>query len=78
MDFDHYHCIYDAIHFYKDYIYEFLYKKNEASICAFDYMRLGASNMKICLEVWLWLFFKVIFTYKYIKIIYFLFFKNYF
>jgi hypothetical protein len=53
MDFDHYHCIYDAIHFYKDYIYELLYKKNEASICAFDYMRLGASNMKICLEVWL-------------------------
>jgi hypothetical protein len=30
------------------------------------------------LEVWLQLFFKVFFTQKYIKIIFFLFFKNYF
>ena len=32
----------------------------------------------MCLGVWLRLFFKVLFTRKYIKIIYFLFFKNYF
>jgi hypothetical protein len=32
----------------------------------------------VILEVWLQLFFKVFFTQKYIKIIFFLFFKNYF
>ena len=37
---------------------------------------LELPNMLIYLKVWLWLFFKMLFTQKYIKIIYFLFKKD--
>jgi len=56
---------------------------DDISVSSID-SEIMASNVCIsqhilaCLGVWLWLFFKVFFISKYIKIIFFLFFKNYF